>query len=391
MNLSLDFGKRISINGFPPCLSNIRRKQFFDKPKVQWNISEELGANFMHDTNLLTRVRKQNNLCSNSWAISTVTCLSDLYGIYEKQNPELDSSLIVSCYTPRNYSKYYKKRGCNGDSPYNAIYFLYTNGTLTDICWKDEDPNSPNTCSKNSILCKDPLLYKIGESPLPGPNPNAFNISPILIDGKLNDSNKNEINIENAVKYMKYKIKQGPVICGFIVLDSFCWYKKDLLNGKAGDAVLDWNVGENNPNRWIYFPKSHENRKIVGYHNAVVVGWGEKKNSVPYWICRNSWGKEWGDNGYWLHAMYPHNLISCPDISIYPYSYKYLKKLPFKDKISPLGGMISITASNTSTQKLKMSELKNSYYIMDDVEEYPDYLWIIIFIVIVLIFAKFVT
>ena len=49
----------------------------------------------------------------------------------------------------------------------------------------------------------------------------------------------------------------------------------------------------------------------VGFHAVSIVGWGEKSVllpnqgpvTVPYWIVRNSWGTDWGDMGYWLHAM----------------------------------------------------------------------------------------
>lgn len=35
----------------------------------------------------------------------------------------------------------------------------------------------------------------------------------------------------------------------------------------------------------------------VGSHAMVIVGW-TKKGSTEYYIVQNSWGKEWGDNGY---------------------------------------------------------------------------------------------
>lgn len=52
---------------------------------------------------------------------------------------------------------------------------------------------------------------------------------------------------------------------------------------------------------------SDENDEIKRWryttHSILAVGWGEEKSTktgevIPYWIVRNSWGKDWGDLGY---------------------------------------------------------------------------------------------
>ena len=38
-----------------------------------------------------------------------------------------------------------------------------------------------------------------------------------------------------------------------------------------------------------------------GAHAVIMVGWGEETigtEQVKYWILQNSWGQDWGDNGY---------------------------------------------------------------------------------------------
>lgn len=35
---------------------------------------------------------------------------------------------------------------------------------------------------------------------------------------------------------------------------------------------------------------------IVGGHAVKMIGWGVEEG-LPYWLCVNSWGPKWGDQG----------------------------------------------------------------------------------------------
>jgi len=54
-----------------------------------------------------------------------------------------------------------------------------------------------------------------------------------------------------------------------------------------------------------------ETEEPIGFHAICILGWGIDKinnKDIPYWICRNSWGNDWGDNGYFKFALYQEGI-----------------------------------------------------------------------------------
>lgn len=42
--------------------------------------------------------------------------------------------------------------------------------------------------------------------------------------------------------------------------------------------------------------------KKMAIHSITIVGWGIEKGT-PYWICKNSWGDDWGEKGFFMIKM----------------------------------------------------------------------------------------
>ena len=76
---------------------------------------------------------------------------------------------------------------------------------------------------------------------------------------------------------IKNALKQGPLACMIMVTDKFVKYKKI-----EGDKLNIWTKIQ---------------RPVMHNHVVSIVGWGIQ-DKIEYWIIRNSWGKEWGYDGF---------------------------------------------------------------------------------------------
>jgi len=86
----------------------------------------------------------------------------------------------------------------------------------------------------------------------------------------------------------------------------------------------------------------------VGGHAVEIVGWGEDsvgKDTVPYWIVKNSWGADWGDSGYFWISYYDsvavkYSAAFCDAVSTESYATNY--------QYDPLGWTTSVGYGTTT-------------------------------------------
>jgi len=115
---------------------------------------------------------------------------------------------------------------------------------------------------------------------------------------------KNAYTIRNDILEIQREIiERGPVNSGFVVYNDF--EQSFGGTGMGGQFYDGSNPLGSDSNCLIYMNDPRIKQDSVGGHAITIVGWGNfqyTKNGVvyniPYWTCLNSWGVEWGHNGF---------------------------------------------------------------------------------------------
>lgn len=291
-----------------------------------WNNYEDVKKN-KADLNLpedwLTPVYNQG-LCGSCWAFSSASCLSDRFAIANNtKSPQFSPSYFLSCDNKKIEGTLGGNQGCSGGIPSSAFQFARDEGIPSifcqdyDWCMKNKkicytkDSKGAGAAALNKIIpqCQKSCLTceeQSDGSTRCKPSESEFKVY------KADSWPKNELDNKqvyiaehtNAAKTffgdgpkVITEIKEeiwlrGPVVGCYKILQDFVvrekWYK-----GTSG---------------LIYINDRTKNYKALGYHAVVIMGWGTEelpdKTKLPYWIVKNSWGDQYGDNGYFKYAMY---------------------------------------------------------------------------------------
>jgi len=206
---------------------------------------------------IVSPVKKQGH-CGSCWAFSTIAAMEAHMALAFNDHVILSEQQLLDC------AQAFDNHGCNGGLPSHAFeYIHYNHGLMSE----EDYPYLANQSAKcNFNLAKAEAWV-----------------------GKIhNVTSKDEDELQEAVA------EHGPVSIAYQVASDFKQYK---------EGVYDSTICKSGP-------------EDVN-HAVLAVGYGTDSTGKAYWIVKNSWGTDWGMDGYFNIAR-GKNMCGLADCASYP-------------------------------------------------------------------------
>lgn len=227
---------------------------------------------------VIDHVRNQGT-CGSCWAHSSTYVLEtrlciDTAGKFSGDNFWISSLHATSCSKPgQMVNKVIKPGdGCQGGSFRYTFNYAQRSGIVTG----SSAPTEANTC----------LPYAIGGDSLqhfkPNVQPKAPPCQVACTNGKYTrplaqDVYKLAFSYTGTKDHAQARLAiytSGPIIFDYAVY-------RDFMSYKMG----------------VYIPTTLDKGSLSGYHSTSCIGFGKDAKAGDFLFCRNSWGRNWGDNG----------------------------------------------------------------------------------------------
>lgn len=328
-----------------------------------WGIPTHADSREVREKKRLIDGVRDQYLCGSCYAVTLAQVLSDCHVVsgVVSWSPNVSATSIMACFI--------KSNPCNGGNIARLSRELSISGAMDKTCidysWCSEDKkwctnrqgrdefnvnyldilnaNVPTTCGCY-FNTKRKYKYKFD-----GPGQLVHN------GGRFRRVYKTMVK--------RHILQYGPVIGSFAVYSNF---NKFLVYGNEINSGVYFENGHYTPGMtamsWNIMTGS-----IRGFHAVSVMGWGVAKNieyaegqfgDVPYWHCRNSYGRYLGNEGYFRMAMHPFNTAGGQIDSLFSVG-----------RVSGIGGIILVKCTSPPIEvtpdkisEAKLKAIKRSRY-----------------------------
>jgi len=217
-------------------------------PKIEFDtaaiMEEEYPSRFnLRDEQIVSSVKNQGG-CGACWAFTATAVFESLIKRELSQPIDLSEQQMINCIAGND---------CKGGHPYNALKYMQEAGIVreTDYRYQEKNGNCDMTIPSEFFLSE---YYSVALSGL---------------------TQEERVQAIKSIIYNRQLAAVGLEI--------------------YGDFYYNYSSG-------IYIYNGISAR--IGSHTVVITGWVDDDSflSGGYWICKNSWGKSWGEDGYFRIA-----------------------------------------------------------------------------------------
>jgi C1A family cysteine protease len=195
--------------------------------------------------NWITSIKNQGP-CGSCWAFGTLAIVEAKIKI-SLNNPDFDIDLSEQDLV--SCSEIGDCGGAKIKSEQEIFEYLKTTGIVKESCFPYTATN--NNCSNKCLNWQNETIKILDYQLIPA----------------------NETRIKQTIK------NNGPTTAYMVVAEDFYTYKSGIYSYSAGN--------------------------FTGFHLISIIGYNDEEN---YWICKNSWGTNWGEEGF-FRISYTENVL----------------------------------------------------------------------------------